>query len=85
MKNFTEKSAEAKVINSPEYQEYLEFLEEEAMAKNPDDFCFQKPQRDSYTESDLDIFKFENQLQENSAILAEDYLINNYEVISAAM
>jgi len=85
MKIYTEKSAEAKVINSPEYQEYLEFLEEEAMSKNPDDFCFQKPNRSSYSESDLDIFSLENQIREETAILADEYLVNSYEIISAAI
>jgi len=61
MKNFTQKSASAKVINSPEYQEYLEFLEEEAMSKNPDEFCFQKPDRNSYTEDDYQIFQYMNE------------------------
>jgi len=58
MKNFTHKSADAKVINSPEYQEYLEYLEEEAMHKNPDDFCFEKPSRDLYTKEDYNVFPF---------------------------
>jgi hypothetical protein len=58
MKDFTLKSASAKVINSPEYQEYLEFLEEEAMSKNPDDFCFEHPSRDSYTKEDFNVFQF---------------------------
>lgn len=60
MKNFTQKSVSAKVINSPEYQEYLEFLEEEAMSKNPDDFCFQKPDRTSYTADDYQVFQYMN-------------------------
>jgi hypothetical protein len=60
MKDFTLKSADAKVINSPEYQEYLEFLEEEAMSKNPDDFCFEQPNRNSYTKEDFNVFEFMN-------------------------
>jgi len=85
MKIYTEKSAEAKVINSPEYQEYLEFLEEEAMSKNPDDFCFQKPQRSSYAESDLDIFSLESQIDEKTAILEDEYLENSFEIVSVAI
>jgi len=85
MKVFTEKSAEAKVINSPEYQEYLEFLEEEAMSKNPDDFCFQKPDRNLYAESDFDIFKMETEIEDKKAVLADEYFANTYEIIQAAI
>lgn len=58
MKDFTLKSAKAKVINSPDYQEYLEYLEEEAMSKSPEDFCFEKPNREMYTKDDFDVFQF---------------------------
>jgi len=61
MKDFTPKSATAKVINSPEYQEYLEFLEEEAMRKNPDDFCFSKPDKNCYKEEISNLFPFMNE------------------------
>ena len=74
MNDFTFKNSTTKVINTAEYQEYLEYLEEEAMAKHPEDFCFQAPNRDSYTESELDIFAFENQLNEDMAILSNENL-----------
>jgi hypothetical protein len=85
MKVFTEKSAEAKVINSPEYQEYLEFLEEEAMSKNPDDFCFQQPDRSAYTQSDFNIFKMETEISDKAAVLGDEYFTNTYEIIQAAI
>lgn len=58
MKDFTQKSASAKVINSPDYQEYLEYLEEEAMSKNPDEFCFEKPTIEMYVKEDFDAFQY---------------------------
>lgn len=66
MKDFTLKSAEPKVINSPDYQEYLEYLEEETMSRNPDDFCFEKPNLDLYTKEDLDVFPFMNEQHSHS-------------------
>jgi len=74
MNDFTFKSPTTKVINTAEYQEYLEYLEEEAMAKRPDDFCFQAPDRDNYTESELDIFALQNQLNDDMAILSNENL-----------
>ncbi len=85
MKEFRIKNSSPKVINALEYQEYLEYLEEEAMAKQPDDFCFQKPDINSYTESELDIFAFKNQLSDSNVILMNDNILSSYEGFSAAM
>ncbi|NPD45228.1 MULTISPECIES: hypothetical protein [unclassified Lentimicrobium] len=84
MNVFTQKITEAKIINSPEYQEYLEFLEEEAMSKNPDQFCFEMPDRNNYDESELNIFSYNDQLSDQSAAL-EDINYSGYEIISAAI
>ena len=84
MNVFTKKSTEAKVINSPEYQEYLEYLEEEAMSKNPDDFCYEMPDRNLYHESELNVFSDNAPLSDQSAAL-EDINYNGYQNISAAM
>jgi len=85
MKVSTKKSAQAKVINSPEYQEYLEYLEEERMAKNPDDFCFMKPDKAAYGESEFDIFKTETDISESNAVLNDENFDYNYQIVSAAM
>ena len=84
MNVFTQKSTEAKIINSPEYQEYLEYLEEEAMSKNPDQFCFEMPDRNNYDESELNIFSQNAQLSDQSAAL-EDINYSGYEIVSAAI
>lgn len=84
MNVFTQKSTEAKIINSPEYQEYLEFLEEEAMSKNPDQFSFAMPDRNNYNESELNIFSHNAQLSDQSAAL-EEINYSGYEIVSAAM
>lgn len=85
MKGFRIKNSSPKVINALEYQEYIEYLEEEAMAKQPDDFCYQKPNIDSYTESELDIFAFKNQLNDRNVILMNDNLVTIYDDFSVAM
>lgn len=84
MNVFTQKSTETKIINSPEYQEYLEFLEEEAMSKNPDQFSFEMPDRNNYDESELNIFAHNAQLSDQSAAL-EEINYSGYEIISAAI
>lgn len=84
MKNFTPNGVEAKVINSPEYQEYLEYLEEEAMCKNPDDFCFEKPSRASYSKDDFNVFQFMN-VKEEDCLVAENYYFEDMRIISAAV
>ena len=85
MKTSTLKSAQPKIINSPDYQEYLEFLEEEAMNKNPDDFCFQKPDLNTYSQSDFNAFSsmpIENDVKE---YFIETEIQENYRVFSVAM
>ena len=84
MNVFTQKSTEARIINSPEYQEYLEYLEEEAMSKNPDQFCFELPDRNNYDESELNIFSRNAQLSDQSAAL-EEINYSGYEIVSAAI
>jgi hypothetical protein len=84
MKDFTPRSVEAKVINSPEYQEYLEYLEEEAMSKNPDDFCFEVASRESYSKEDLNVFQFMNVNEEN-CLVAESYYFEDMRIVSAAI
>ncbi|OYT16933.1 MAG: hypothetical protein B7C24_05240 [Bacteroidetes bacterium 4572_77] len=81
----TQKSAKSKVINSPEYQEYLEYLEEERMAKNPDDFCFQTPSRNDYDVHAFDIFKTETEVSNSVAMLNEENFDMNYRITSAAI
>ena len=85
MKTSTLQSAQPKIINSPDYQEYLEFLEEEAMSKNPDDFCFQKPDVNTYAQSNFNVFSslpIENDVKE---YFIETEMQGSYRVFSAAM
>lgn len=84
MKDFTPLSAKTKVINSPEYQEYLEYLEEEAMSKNPDDFVFEKPDNTFYSKDDFDVFSFMNDFENaNYNIDIHDY--DEMTIISTAI
>lgn len=85
MKVFTEKSAAPRIINTPEYQEYLEYLEEENMSKNPDDFCFMKPDRNSYSEAEFDIFIEESQMEEFDVLYADECFNSSYQIVSAAI
>ena len=84
MKIFTNVNAETRIINSPEYQEYLEFLEEEMMSKNPDDFCFMKPQKENYSESDFDVFSAMEVEAYDDSVFNEE-LLTGYRIIQAAI
>jgi|GEM_PF-5047790 hypothetical protein len=84
MKISTILNPEPRIINSPEYQEYLEFLEEEAMSKNPDDFCFMTANKSNYSEADFDVFSAMEVESYSEAAFNDEYL-TGYRIIQAAI